>query len=430
MAVAQRTLDEPESLQIPQVPTPGPWAAVVRGVERAVAAGRPAAQRPNRLERGLRLLESPSRFADWRQGRENFDHLGTARILGLLPSPPDVLHCHNLHGNYFDLRQLAPLSRTLPVLLTLHDEWAYTGHCGGTLGCERWRTGCGSCPDLTIYPAIRRDATAANWIAKRDIYRESRLYVSGPSNWLVDRARDSMLAEGTVRWRVIPNGVDRSVFKPGSRLEARAQLGLPADDVILLFAADFARSSSFKDYGIVLDSARRVAAALTERRISLVVLGDGGDSERSHRLDVRFVPYERDLTRVAGYYQAADLLLHAAKAETGGLTIVEALATGLPVVATGIGGIPEVVRSLTGAPGAWPGPGTDQGAATGVLVPPGDAVSMAAAASFVLSDEAVLHELSRNAIEDVAQRFDIDRFVQTSVDWYREIREDWSSRDR
>ena len=51
----------------------------------------------------------------------------------------------------------------MPVALTLHDEWLLTGHCAYTLGCERWRIGCGRCPDLTIYPAIRRDSTAENF---------------------------------------------------------------------------------------------------------------------------------------------------------------------------------------------------------------------------------------------------------------------------
>src|SRR3546814_10331965 len=82
-----------------------------------------------------------------------------------------MLHCHNLHGGYFDLRELARFSKLLPVVLTLHDEWAYTGHCAYTFGCERWRSGCGQCPHLDVSPSIRRDASAANWTAKYDIYR-------------------------------------------------------------------------------------------------------------------------------------------------------------------------------------------------------------------------------------------------------------------
>ena len=53
----------------------------------------------------------------------------------------DVLHLHNLHGGYFDLRHLPRLSPRLPVVVTLHDTWLTSGHCAYTLECERWRDG-------------------------------------------------------------------------------------------------------------------------------------------------------------------------------------------------------------------------------------------------------------------------------------------------
>jgi glycosyltransferase involved in cell wall biosynthesis len=379
----------------------------------------------SRLSRRLRLVESPRLLWSWWRGREYFDYPGTGSIPSLPPSRPDIIHCHNLHGGYFDLRKLAKFSRSFPVLLTLHDEWLLTGHCAGTLGCERWRIGCGSCPDLTIYPAVRRDATDDNWKAKRAIYAESRLYVSGPSNWLIDRARESMLAAGTVRWRVIPNGVDRSIFRPGDRIGARSALSIPDKAVVLLFAADWARSSSFKDYPTVLAAARDVATSKPTENVLLLVLGDTGESEHYQNLEVRFLPYESDLERVRTFYQAADVLLHGAKAETGGLTVMEALASGLPVVATAVGGLPEAVRSLAGAPGGWAGASAPIEEATGVLVEPGDAQGMAAAASALLADPSVLHHLSTNGVKDAAARFDIERVVDVTVDWYREILDDW-----
>src|SRR6185295_7744800 len=112
--------------------------------------------------RARSLLHSPARLRndlEERLGLENFDFPGTRNLLNLAPQRPDVVHAHNLHGGYFDLRALTEISRQVPVLLTLHDEWLLTGHCAYSLGCERWEHGCGSCPDLTIYPSIKRDAT-------------------------------------------------------------------------------------------------------------------------------------------------------------------------------------------------------------------------------------------------------------------------------
>ena len=76
-------------------------------------------------------------------GREDFGFPHSRRVLDLVPQRPQILHCHNLHGGFFDLRALVHLSRQVPTVLTLHDEWAFTGHCAHSLQCVRWRRGCG-----------------------------------------------------------------------------------------------------------------------------------------------------------------------------------------------------------------------------------------------------------------------------------------------
>src|SRR6185503_18163896 len=192
---------------------------------------------------------------------------GTRDLLNLSPVKPDILHCHNLHGGFFDLGALSRLSHEAPTVLTLHDSWLLTGHCAHSFDCERWTTGCGSCPDLSIYPAIRRDATAHNWQRKRDIYRRSRLYVTTPSNWLMDRVRQSMLWPSVELSRVIPNGVDLSTFKPGSRDEARRDLGLPsANPIVLLMSGR--RDAPWMDTGTL----NRAIDSITESKPATIFL--------------------------------------------------------------------------------------------------------------------------------------------------------------
>ena len=425
MAVADRNTEDPGILAIPAEPPNGLGA---RTLTRAADALEPLVGRApgaGRIRRALLAARSPRRVLDRWRGREYFEYPGTAAIPDLPPVRPDVIHCHNLHGGYFDLRRLESLSRSVPVVLTLHDEWLLTGHCAFTMGCERWRTGCGSCPDLTIYPAVRRDGTAANWRAKRRIYARSRLFVSTPSAWLMDRARGSILAGGAAGWRVIPNGVDRSVFRSADRGAARELLGLPREPLILLFTANAARRNMFKDYPTVSGAARQAARALPGRRLLLIALGDSGPTERFDDAELWFVPYEADPLRVAAYYQAADLYLHAARAENLPTTIIEAMSCGLPVVATVVGGIGEQVRSLAGAPGGGQGEVHPVERATGVLVAPGDAAGMGAAAAAVLGDDLLRAALSANAAADAAERFDLDRQVDETLAWYREILADW-----
>jgi glycosyltransferase involved in cell wall biosynthesis len=419
MATTTRDPDDPTLLRIPKRGRRRPSVAS-RALRRA---GRLAGRhgRPRGAARTIELaLTAPGAFIADRRGREVFDYPGTSRIPSLPTEPPDLVHLHNLHGRYFDLRELAPMSHRLPVVMTLHDEWTFTGHCAYALYGDRWRTGCGSCPDLDVYPAIRRDGTRANLRAKADIYARSRLHVATPSQWLMDRARDSVLARGVVDWRVIHNGVDRSIFRPGDRLEARARLGIPAEPIVLLFTANQARRSPFKDWETVSEAAERVAAALDGRPVLCLALGDEGPTRRLPNGELRFVPYRTDLAEVASFYRAADVYLHAAKAENFPTTILEAMATGLPVVATAVGGIPEQVRSLDGAPGGWTGATVGPDAATGVLVGPGDATGMAQATVAILRDDATRRRLAANAA-DAAARFDLERQLDETVAWYREI---------
>jgi glycosyltransferase involved in cell wall biosynthesis len=374
------------------------------------------------------MVESPSRLATWWRGREDFDFPGTALLPELPPVQPDVIHCHNLHVAYFDLRQLAPLSRRVPVGLTLHDEWLLTGHCAYGLGCERWRIGCGACPDLTIYPAIRRDATAANWAAKRAIYADSQLYISAHSRWLLDRARDSALAEGALGWRLLPTGVDQAIFRPDDQALARRELGLPLDRPILLFAANHARTSVFKDSETVLAAVRQVAASHGDLPLLLIALGEPGPSERIGTSELRWLPYESDDRRLARYFQAADVFIHAAKADNFPTTILLALSCGIPVVATAVGGIPEQLQSLVGVNGSWSGPSARPEVATGVLVPPADPAAMASASAALAMDSTLRARLGANAAADARHRFDPVRQVDETIEWYRAIAADWANR--
>jgi len=117
------------------------------------------------VQEQLRLLAQP---AAWQQrlGYEDFAYLGTKHLLTLLSTMPDIIHCHNLHGDYFELTPLPWLSRQRPVVLHLHDAWLLSGHCAHAHTCTGWQTGCGACPYLQTYPAVPRDNTAANWQRK------------------------------------------------------------------------------------------------------------------------------------------------------------------------------------------------------------------------------------------------------------------------
>ncbi len=363
----------------------------------------------------------PVRALDEFRGIESFHYPATYRLPFLPPHRPDIIHAHNLHGGYFDLRALPWLSRQAPLVLTLHDAWLLSGHCSHSFGCDRWKTGCGACPDLTIYPAIRRDETALNWQRKSDIYAQSRLFVATPCAWLMDRVRQSSLASAVVEARVIPNGVDLTVFRPTEKLAARNALGIDPDVRVLLFVASGGRQNAFKDYGMLRSAVRSLARDAEHGSILLLVLGDTGTPSDLGGLPVRFIPFEPDPAAVARYYQAADLYLHAARAETFPMTILEALACGTPIVATAVGGIPDQVRSLKGSSTAGKWREFPAGDATGVLVAPGDGEAMAQAARTLLDQNDLRTTMARTAAQDARSRFDLETQCKAYLSWYDDI---------
>ena len=168
--------------------------------------------------RRSRALRDPGVLLDLARGREDFRFPASHRVLDLAPRPPDVLHLHNLHGGYFDLAALPELSARQPTVVTMHDEWLYTGHCAYSLDSERWLHGLRLVPPSgqLSRAARRRDLgqLEAQGSDLRTLAAACRLpFGHGSSN----RAQQSMLAPAIVSACVIPNGVDLELFSPGDR---------------------------------------------------------------------------------------------------------------------------------------------------------------------------------------------------------------------
>ena len=161
----------------------------------------------------------------------------------------------------------------VPLVLTLHDAWLLSGHCAHSFDCERWKIGCGRCPDLTIVPAIRRDATAFNWRRKQRFYQASRLHLATPSRWLMNKVMESMLGTTNPDVRVIPNGVDLTTFRP-RRQEARTELQIAPDDKVIMFAANGIRQNIWKDYHTARAAVAIVAERMGGQRLRFLALGE------------------------------------------------------------------------------------------------------------------------------------------------------------
>jgi len=316
---------------------------------------------------------------------------------------PDILHLHNLHGYYFDLRMLPYLSKQVPTILTLHDAWLLSGHCAHSFDCDRWKTGCGKCPDLTIYPALKQDTTKRNWKRKAKIYRQSKLYIATPCKWLMNKVEASMLAPGIVGKKVIPNGINLNVFKPGDKEKVRKKLDIPLGAFILLFVGHSTKSNPWKDYATLEKALKILGQKKLPKKIVLFCVGEESEPKKFGSAEICFVPHVKQET-VASYFQAADTYVHPALAETAANVILEALSCGLPVIATNVGGISEQLTNKTG-----------------MLVKKKDALEFANAIESLAQNPTMVKEMSAHAHEDAQKRFSLEKQVTTYLDWYEEI---------
>ncbi len=338
-------------------------------------------------------------------GIEDFEFPWTHQMLSVTGSSPDVIHCHNLHGGYFDLRALIELSRAVPVFVTLHDAWLSSGHCALSLGCSKWQTGCGNCPDLDIPPAILRDGTARNWHRKAEILQQCQLYIAAPSHWLLNRMSESILSPAIAESRIIPHGIDLARFHPVEKSVARARLSnhVPQNGHLVVFAANQLQNNVFKNQRMLLSALRRLATLYTASPVHFVSIGSAGETERLGNVTVHYVP-TTEQSELARFFQAADLYVHAAYEETFGLVIAESMACGTPVVATAVGGIPEVL-------------GKEE---AGILVEPGDAFAFADAIRLVLQNDEMRVAMGAAAWRDAQRRFCVERMVSDYLAWVDE----------
>jgi glycosyltransferase involved in cell wall biosynthesis len=345
-------------------------------------------------------------------GAENFGSVGVKEILRRESIAPDLVQAHNLHGGYFNLADLPRLCRRLPVVLTLHDSWLFSGHCAHGVDCERWITGCGRCPDLSIYPAISRDATAWNWKRKARIFSRCRLHVIAPSRWLMDRARQSLIWPSVINSAVIPNGVDLQTFRIQDRDACRRKWDLPNDVAVIMFAANGIRNNPFKDFQ-TLRAALEILGRGARQRIIALAVGDDPRVEILGSVELRFIRFQRDQLTMASLYGASDIYLHLARVDTFPTTVLEAMACGLPVVGSAVGGIPEQIR-ITASGAAS---GTDE-PPTGILVAAGNAADAAAVVQTLISNAALARAMGIQGRAVAEREYSISRQATRYLEFY------------
>lgn len=209
----------------------------------------------------------------------------------------------------------------------------------------------------------------------------------------------------------IPFGIDVDRFRPdaSARTAVRRELGIDETTVVFGAAGHFGDE---KGVDVVLRAFEAFSSRLPASARALLVVVGKGDDERSrtiHELAARLpagrvflAGYRRDIER---WFNAMDVFVHAPRLEAFGLAVAEAMATGLPVVATSVGGVTDIVRS----------------GVTGVLVPSEDIAELARAMQSVWHDRELRHRLAAAGEALARAEYSADLYARRYLNLYEDI---------
>lgn len=250
---------------------------------------------------------------------------------------PDIIHLHNIHGYYINIEILFKYLKTCgkKITWTLHDCWAFTGHCAyfDFYGCNKWISGCkGICVCKKDYPAsFLLSRAEQNYQIKKSLFTGiNNLTIVTPSQWLASLVKKSFLSEYNVK--VIHNGVNTDVFKP-TPSEIKSIYSIGNKKIILGVASIWDRRKGLETF---IELSKQIE---DDYKIILI----GLNKEQIKKLPNTIIGIERtnSTKELAEFYSVADVFLNPTLEDNYPTTNIEAIACGTPVISYDTGGSGE-----------------------------------------------------------------------------------------
>lgn len=256
---------------------------------------------------------------------------------------PDVIHLHNIHGYYINIEILFRYLRSCgkKIVWTLHDCWAFTGHCAyfTMAKCDKWMNGCSKCPEKRSYPSsCFIDNSKQNYRRKNAAFTGMKdMTLITPSQWLAGLVKKSFLKEYPIE--VHYNAINRDIFKP-TPSSFRKTHDLDGKIVVLGVAQGWSKRKGLQDFmelsRMLDDNYAIVLVGLTQKQIN--------------NLPKNIIGLKRteNLEELASIYTMADVFVNPSKEETFGLTTIEAEACGTKAIVYKGTACEEIVNKFGG----------------------------------------------------------------------------------
>lgn len=190
---------------------------------------------------------------------------------------PIIIHLHNIHGYYLNIKVLFDYLKTLdiPIIWTLHDCWAFTGHCTHYIAvrCGKWQDSCQDCPQKKRYPKSFVDNSKSNFLKKKAVFTGVKnLTIITPSVWLSEQVKKSFLSVYSAK--TIYNGIDLNVFAPAKKYPTGISAALKSKKIILGVASVWDERKGLADFiklaKLLSDDEAIVLVGLSRKQIALL----------------------------------------------------------------------------------------------------------------------------------------------------------------
>ena len=326
-------------------------SAVCTDEKQETLCAAPEVSSGNKTGRNLYIIQNNNHrkinvLLDRITGRHNMhSKIATERLLKVISGfKPDIIQLHNLHEAYINLPMLFKYIKkhNIKTVWTLHDCWAFTGHCPyfDIVGCNKWKTGCYGCPQYKEYPKSLFDNSKYMYRLKKKWFTGvENMTIVTPSEWLASLVKESYLKDYPVK--VINNGIDLNVFKP-TESDFRKKYALENKYIVLGGAFGWGRR---KGLDVFVELARR----LDKEKYKVVLVGTDDNVDKLLPENIISIHRTQNQTELAKICSAADVFANPTREENYPTVNMEALACGTPVVTFNTGGSPEMLDETCGA---------------------------------------------------------------------------------
>lgn len=293
--------------------------------------------------------------------------------------PADLVHIQAIHGeSFFSLLMVSVISQFKPVVYTVHDFWLMTGHCVYPMNCERWKTGCGNCPNINTPIKSLWDNTAFSWRIKNWIMHHSNVTLIVASKYMHQNVKQSPILKH-LPIHIIPFGIKQKDY---DKDKCRDEMGIPKDRVVVAYRV-INGDDPFKGISFVQEALEQIKV------LKVFPLPLSSEWEPDH---------EQVMKKLA----TADIFLMPSLAESFGLMAIESMSVGTPVICFDGTALPEVIGN-------------------GGITVQRTARSLVHAIRYLVNNPGIRHHFGDHGKRIVKEKYFIDRYINDHIALYKEM---------